>query len=206
MLLFNIPKVLYSEWLWLAIIVVVITIHYFFGKPPPPPQKPNEFFLKHKKTINLALDSILVLMLVFYWMIMSYCTTSPIRGWPKDIPPNPDMNRFALKFFLAFAVSDCSWSALMIGMLSVFQSNLTRLKRLLLLLISILPIPLIILSCLVTPHEKTEELQRIVTTGLYSLVICWVFNGPAIITGKHFFRVAWLLLRKLKLVSGEYPG
>jgi hypothetical protein len=204
MMLDKIPKVFFNTWLWVAIAIALIAIHYFFGKPPPP-RKPSEFFLRHKKTIRQIYDGFLILMLILNWIMVFYFSTSPALGWPKDIPPTPDITRFPLKLFLSMAISDWGWSAFIIGMLSVFCSNLTRFKRLLLLVISILPIPLVILSLLVIPPGNPEELRITLTAGLYSLIICWLINGPAIIARKHFFYVAWYISRALRINSGEYP-
>jgi hypothetical protein len=200
----KIPKIFFSDWFWISIAAALIAIHYFFGKPAPP-RKPGKFFLEHKKAIHFISDSFLILMLTVFWGMNFYFSTVPVRGWPKDIPQNPDILRFPLELFLMMSISDWGWSAIFIGMLSVFYSNLTRFKRLLLLLISLIPIPLtILLLSIISPH-KPEEIFKFVKIGAYSFITCWVFNGPAIITGKHFFRVAWYISRALRLTSGEYP-
>ena len=93
-----------------------------------------------------------------------------------------------------------------IGMLSIFQSNLTKVKRGILLVISILPIMFTVLLLLIDPTEKPEDSYSVIELCLGSLAGCWMVNGPAIILGKHFFPACWGIMHKLRLVSGDYLG
>jgi hypothetical protein len=202
MFLDKMPNIFFNAWLWIGIAAVLLAIRYFFGKPQQP-RKPSEFFLKHKKTIRRIFDGFLIIMLVFHWVIVFYFSITLALGRPKDIPPIPI--HFQLGLFLIMSISHWGGSAIIIGMLSVFHSNLTKFKRLILLIISLIPIPLTILLLVIMSPEKPEELWRTIMSGLVTLMTCWLFNGPAIIAGKHFFHVAWYISRALRLTSGEYP-
>jgi hypothetical protein len=202
MFLDKIPKIFFNDWLWIVIAGVFITLHYFFGKPMPP-RKPSVFFLAHKKTLKRIYDGFLILLLVFDWAMVFYFSISPFSRQPNDVPPMPIS--FPLGLFVIMSIQQCGSSAFIIGMLSVFHSNLTRFKRLFLFVISLLPIPLVILSLFINPPEKPDDLRITITAGVYSLLSCWLINGPAIIAGKHFLRVAWYISRALRLTSGDYP-
>jgi len=93
-----------------------------------------------------------------------------------------------------------------IGLLSVFQSNLTKVKRIILLVISLLPIIFTILLLLINHTKEPADSWSTIKLGLGASFGCWLINGPAIVIGKHFLPVAWNILCKLRFVSGEYPG
>lgn len=204
MLFDKVPNIFFNSWFWITVAGILIAIFYFFGKPQQP-RKPNEFYLKHKKTIRRILDGFLILILIFTWGMTFYFSISINRGWPKDIPQTPEIMRFPLEIFLTMSISQWGWTALCIGMLSVFSLNLTKAKRLILLIVSLMPIPLTILLLVLLPSKKPEDLWLTFRIGLFSLGWCWIFNGPAIIAGTHFFRVAWYISRALHINSGEYP-
>jgi hypothetical protein len=129
-----------------------------------------------------VMDVFLILLVLFGWLLFTYKSLSSSVA--------------------SFSIVAIFWSGIsgaMIGFLSVFQSNLTKLKRLILLVVSVLPI------CFAMFASWLNKPLPIWDLGLIYLTYCWIINGPAIIAGQHITRVGWLLMRKLKLVSGEYP-
>lgn len=211
MLAQTIPKIFFNSWFWFAIAIpVAITLHLIRKKYPPPFPKVRSFFFKHKKTIHKIADIFLISVVLFQWipilyMFASIGVKSILLNRTYNVEPLSESLRFALAFFLNHAIHISGISVGLIGLLSVFQSNITKAKRIILLIISLLPIMFTTLLLLTNHIEKPEDIRLIIKFGLGSLATCWVINGPAIITGKHFFRVSWSLLRKLRLVSGDYP-
>lgn len=93
----------------------------------------------------------------------------------------------------------------MLGLLSVFQSNLTKTKRVVLLVICLLPMTFTILA-LALMIDKIEESWSLMKLGLMFSFISFVFNGPAIIVGRHLFQVMRTILRTLRLLPGNHAG
>lgn len=73
--------------------------------------------------------------------------------------------------------------ALMIGLLSPFQKDLSKPKRVFLLIICVLPMVFTVIALVVEPSGFS---WRNIKLYLGSLLACWIVNGPAIILGKTF--------------------
>ena len=191
-------------------IALLIPIYFLRSKHQLPPPKTSRFYLKHKKAIYKITDIFLILVILFGWVPIIYMSTSSalesIFNRPSKAEPLSESLRFALAFFLIPAIPISGISGGLIGFLSIFHRNLTKAKRIILFIISLLPITFTTLLLLVNYQEKPQDSWLTIKLGLGSLVGCWLINGPAIITGKHFFRVSWALLCKLRLASGDYPG
>jgi len=201
------PKILFNAWLWIGIAAVLIVIHYFFGKAPKP-HKINPFFEKHNRTFNRIMDIFLIVVMLFGWILWIYMSISMSVEFifkythiPTNILLKDSIGTFAIG---ATALS--GGSAISIGLLSVFQSNLTKNKRLILASVSMLPVGFTTLAVLTVLFDNPEAIWTMVRICLWSLVSCCIFNGPAIIMGKHLIRFVWDIMRKLRLVSGDYPG
>lgn len=206
MLALTIPTIFFNVWFWFAIMAVIIIIHYFWGKTPRPP-KPSKFFAKHKKTINKVMDvCIICFILAFCLLLMSFPVRQIFDALHAPQPIRAIDFHFALASFLMNLIIISGFSGFFIGLLSVFQSNLTKLKRIILVVISLLPIIFTILFLLINQTEKPAYSWSTIKLGLGASFNCWIINGPAIIVGKHFVRVAWSALRILKLVSGDFPA
>jgi len=204
MITLTIPTIFSNQWFWLSLMAVVIALHYFWGKTPPPP-KPSKFFTKHKKTItkigDIFLISIILLIICLQWF------SFPINTALKDFSELPRIGTLELRLicsiFLITMIICSGTAGGLIGLLSVFRSNLTKAKRIILLIVSLLPLTVTIIALSIT---TTENLWSFIKIGLIYSSTCWIFNGPAIIAGKHFFWVSWKLLCKLRLASGDYPA
>jgi hypothetical protein len=209
MLSLTVPKILFNVWFWMAIMAVVIAIHYVWGKPPPPPRK-NAFFEKHKQSIIRMTDIFLITVILFGWAPLIYMSVpmalEPLLNPPRVPLPLTEELKYALAFFSTGAIYASGTSGVLFGFLRIFQSNLNKVKRLILLVISLLPIVFTALLIFTTPVKEPQYFWSVIKSGLGSFFGCLVVNGPAIVAGQHFIRVAWLLMRKLKLSSGEFPG
>jgi len=203
-----IPEIFWNVWFWIAVMAVIAAINYLWGKPSPA-SKPGKFFEKHKKTVTRVTDIFLLLVLAFCWistLYMAGCMVfRALLGYSEYSLPVTEELTVALVFFCTPAIFTSGYSGVLIGFLSVFQSNLTKAKRGLLFIISLLPILFTVLLLQASPVNESGYSWSVVKSGLGSLALCWIFNGPAIFTGKHFTRVAWAVMRKLKLVSGKLP-
>jgi hypothetical protein len=206
MLSLSIPTIFSNVWFWLAIVAVIIVIHYFFGKAPQP-CKINPFFKKHKQSIKRTMDIFLIFVILLGWVPFLYLSISTsVESILKYTHiSNHILVTGPISVFAIGATALSGGSGVLIGLLSVFESNLTKNKRLILSVVSVLPVCFITLALLTTRFDNPESKWTLVKIGLGSLALCWLFNGSAIITGKHIIRVSWLLMRKLKLVSGEFP-
>ena len=206
MISLTIPKIFFNAWFWIGLMAIVAAIHFFWGKTPPPP-KPSKFFTKHKKTINKVMDvCIICFILAFSLLLMSF----PVRQIFGALHAPQPIRAIDLYFELAFVLMNLiiisGFSGFFIGLLSVFQSNLTTVKRIILAFISLLPIIFTILLLLINLTIEPAGSWSTIKLGLGASFSCWLFNGPAIIIGKHFIQVTWAILRALRLVSGEYSG
>ena len=199
----TIPKIFFNPWFWFALIAIIIAIHYFWGKTPPPP-KPSKFYLKHKKSLTKTLDILIISFVLIYWLLMmSFPVRQIVDALSMPHQFRAEILRIAWESLL-FKIILCSgWLGFFIGLLSAFHSNLTKVKRIILLIICLLPIVFTTLLLLIEPSGKHWATIKF---GLSSLSACWLINGPAIIVGKHFLPVAWTIMRALRLVSGDYPG
>jgi hypothetical protein len=89
------------------------------------------------------------------------------------------------------------------GNLSIFQSNITKIKRIILLIVCLLPIVFTILHVLT---DTTESPWLIVQLCIYCSVGSWIINMPAVLFGKDFFELAGDILQKVKLVFSHHAG
>jgi len=201
------PNMFFSTWFWISIAAGLISIYYLFNKSSPPPKK-NAFFEKHKRAINCANDIFLIFVILSGWILLIYMSVSlgvkpMLEG--AHIPTN-DLIMGSVTVFAVWGTIMSGMSGGLIGLLSVFQSNLTKRKRLILFSVSILPACFTIMSLMTDRFDEPETIWLTLKLGFWASVFCWFINGSAIITGQRFIRNAWLLMRKLKLVSGEFPG
>lgn len=213
-LLLTIPKVFFSNIIWFAIIIpLLIAIYLLKRKHPPPPRKPSKFFTKHKESIRKISDACIILLVVL--MLLSFFDISRFfLDEPEYHGQRPILDvsvqqlirstrQLVRSAFLSVFTMLWGLCAFWIGLLSYFHKDLTKRKRILLLIICLLPAVFTALNLATGPSDIRWD---IIKSGLGSLTLCWIFNGPAIITGKHFPLVFHNILRKLHLVSGDFPA
>ena len=194
------PKIFFNVWFWYAIMAAVWVIHFFWGKTPPPP-KPSKFFNRHKKTIKKVMDICIILFVLGQCLLlMSFPVVRIFDALFESQPIKAIELHFALASLFTEMIICSGFSGMFIGMLSVFQTDLTKVKRFILLIICLLPIAFTIMALLIEP---AEEPWSTVELCLFSCT-CWIINAPAVFWGKHFFPVSWSIMRKLRLVSGDY--
>ncbi|MCK4292759.1 MAG: hypothetical protein KAY65_06145 [Planctomycetes bacterium] len=201
----TIPNIFFNIWFWFALIVVIIVINFFWGKSPPPPPKPSKFFAKHKKTITRITDIFLIVIILLALSSLVDLLVPIVRETVLDPPSDPKIQALYLRFswfmFLMFAMCVSGWLGMLVGLLSVFQSNLTKAKRTILLVVCLLPVLLTILTVAIDPYEESRSILRL---GLLSSFACWLVNGPALLMGKPWPQTIDSLLQKLRLAPKEH--
>ncbi len=195
-----VPKILFNMWFWYVLIAVIIVINFIWGKTPAP-KEPGKFFLKHQKAITKITDIFVIcIVLLFGCALLTFPVRSMYESLSESEPVRSINLHFAIASFFMRMTIVTGFSGVFIGMLSVFQVNLTRMKRTILFTICILPILFLVLRFMTDTTQKPIQLLQIcIGTSSAS----WIINFPAIFFGIHFFSVAQKILCKLRLASKE---
>jgi NO-binding membrane sensor protein with MHYT domain len=204
-----IPRLLYEEWVWMAIclplLAAILAIRHFRREPLP---KPHPFFVKHRKTIRRVSDIVVI------------CSVSAMVAfvvWSSfwDLVASPAEDEFirqsdwqsAWLIFTGGMMGVSAWGGLMVGLLSVFQTSITTCKRIVLLILCLLPVAftVVTLSRISSGLDWQEVLGwRAVPLIILVALPCWLVNGPPVLTGQPFSRIMWRLMRKLNLAPADY--
>ena len=165
------------------------------------PTRPESrlFIARHAKTICLVSFGVFlfgVIVFVIYPSALQFSRALTMDGFRRQIEL-----RFAWLAFLDGMTISSAFGGAVVGLLPVFQRNITRFKRVVLLVLCLLPMVLILLSSVAAPSEFGWQVIR---SGITFSWACWLVNGPAILTGQPFLRVVWRAMRALHLTSSEY--
>ena len=161
----------------------------------------REFFARHKKAIERIADVFLISVVLFF---LAFLLLYVVPGLFNDVPDREPARTLYLQFALALLFTSLTvWSGFSgaaIGSLSFFQSNLAKTKRIILLVVCLLPIAFTLLEVLTgIPENRWATVQL----GIYSSAVSWIFNAPAIIVGKHISTVLSDITRKVKSAFGK---
>ena len=197
-----IPESLYRYRLSLIAAIVLIAIIYFTReKSPPPFPGAGKFFKKHERII-IKISNILCICMVLLW---SYILLLPVWGDFRDPIESESARTFIQRSDLMFTFMLLTvWSGIsgfFVGLLSVFQSNITKIKRIILLIVCLLPIVFTILQLLT---DITESPWIIVQLCIYPSAGSWFINMPAVLVGRSFSELLGDILKKLKLVPSHH--
>ncbi len=199
-------KILFNIWFYLGLVAAIITINYFWGKPFVV-SKPGKFFSKHEETIRKVLDIIIICLIIFISLTMIYSIEMFLESL-IDFNENQTSDRTfessILPFELSILLISLIWysgiAGFFTGLLSVFQKNIKKTKRIILLIISILPIFFTISLLIIWPNENRWSTIQF---GFTPSIFCWFINGPAIILGQPWIKFWFSVMRRLRIVSGE---
>lgn len=195
----TVPQILYQQWFWFAILaVLLVALHFVRKKSPPPFPKSREFLGGHQKTIMKAMDLALIGMILLYSMTLFSVVREFYGAW-AIAPESQEIRASAVSSSLAIMVV---WSGFMgpaIGALSFFQANITKLKRIILLILCLLPV---FFTTVASLAGFAENWRSVVQLGVMFSVPTWVVNGPGALIGQPFPDVLRRIIRKLRLVSG----
>ena len=199
MLSLTLPKIFFNIWFWLMLFAALIAaVHFAKGKIPSPPPKTN-IFVKHKKFIRKLCDIFLICILLLLFMLIAIPVLIDNIFKPPSGPEIRAGHVQATCFILLMAtICFSGLSGMLFGLLSVFQSNLTKVKRVILFIIVVLPLASTILALLIDPYEDPRSILKL---GLLSSLGCLLINGPAVLTGRSFFQIMNVLVTKLYRAS-----
>jgi len=201
-----IPDILYKEWFWLPIAVSLIVVALFARRKgsPPPFLRMREFFARHQRTI-IKISDILSISLVLFFL--AFLLLFPLRIVFDSLSDPKPIRTMDLQVACSFLFTSLTFwsvfSGLAIGSLSFFLTNLTKKKRVILLLVCLLPVIFTILEVLTgIPETRWSTIQL----GLYSSLVIWGINAPTIIVGKHLFVILSEIGRKIKSAFSKSSG
>ena len=182
-----IPEILYKDRFWWAVLLVLGVSIYLAGRKSHPPfPRVGNFVSQHKRGITRILDIILIcIVLLWFWFpLYSIREVFSTPSYPE--PVRATVLRGNLTFFFAAMIVWSGISGFVIGLLSIFQSNLTRIKRMILLLVCILPV---IFSTLQVLTDWTIRLWLSARLCFYFSIFNWILNMPAVLTGRHLLQI-----------------
>ncbi len=199
------PQLLFEDWVWLVIclpLVLAVLAANYSRKGTPPRPRPHPFLVRHKSAIRLVSD---LFILGFVSAMVVFVVWRSFRGL-FSVSTGDEFRRqmelrFAWSSFYAGMATVSAWGTFLVGMLSVFQSDITALKRAVLLVLCFLPATFVAGMSTIS----SELGWRMVSLGLLSCLPSWLVNGPAVVTGRPFFRVMWQVVCRLRMASGDYP-
>jgi len=165
--------------------------------PTAPPKA--TIFVKHRKLIRKLCDIFLICILLLLFMLIAI----PILIDNIFKPPSgPEIRAGHVQatWFILLMATICfsGLSGMLFGLLSVFQSNLTKVKRVILFIIVVLPLASTILALLIDPYEDPRSILKL---GLLSSLGCLLINGPAVLAGRPFFQIINVFVTKLYRAS-----
>lgn len=201
----RIPQLLFEDWAWfvicLPLVLAVLAINYF-RKGTPPRAKPHPFFVRHKRTLRLVSD---VFIVCFVSATVAFVVWSSFRdlfslSTGDELRRKVELRSAWSSFYAGMAMVS-AWGTSLLGMLSVFQSKITVLKRMVLLVLCLLPA--VFVAGMST--TSSELGWRTIPLGLLFCLPSWLVNGPAVVTGRPFLWVMWRVMCALRMASGDYP-
>jgi hypothetical protein len=164
--------------------------------PTGPGSQP--FIARHFRTIRLISFGLFLLGMIAFVLYPSACQFSRALAW-HGFRRQMDL-RFAWISFLGGMTIASAWGSPLVGLLPVFERNVTRLKRVILLVLCLLPLAFFLSSQAVASSELA---WRDVQTGLVFCLPGWTINGSPIVAGQPFLRVIWRVARGLRLVPHD---
>ncbi len=201
MISLTLPKILFNIWFWLMLFAALMAAVYLMkGKTPTAPPKAT-IFIKHRKLIRKLCDIFLICILLFNLLLFMRIAIPILIDNIFKPPSEPEIRAdVQATWFILLMATICfsGLSGMLFGLLSVFQSNLTKVKRVILLIIVVLPLASTILALLIDPYEDPRSILKL---GLLSSLGCLLINGPAVLAGRPFFQIMNVLVTKLYRAS-----
>jgi hypothetical protein len=193
----SISEILYKKWFWFAIAIPIAIILYFIRKKSPASlSRTDNVFVRHKVTIRKVLDVFLIFTILCCWLLpLSFAwNIFQLSSPPESI--RLATQQFERKIILIPLIVLSGLSSLLLGLISVFQTKLTKTKRIILFVACSLPIAFTIILLLT---DKTLGSWSIVRLYLNGSFLSWIINAPAIFLNKPFFQFVGDIVRKLML-------
>ena len=202
MISLTLPKIFFNIWFWLMLFAAFMAgVYLVKGKTPTAPPK-TTIFVKHRKLIRKLCDIFLICILLFNLLLFMRIAIPILINNIFKPPSEPEIRAGHVQatWFILLMATICfsGLSGMLVGLLSVFQSNLTKLKRVILLIIVVLPLAATVLALLIDPSEDPWSILKL---SLLSSLGCLLINGPAVLIGKSFFQIMNVLVTKLYRAS-----
>jgi hypothetical protein len=202
----SISQMISEAWFWLAIVAgLLVVLHFARKKHLQPLPISHESLDKHRKVVPkvivTATDALLIGAGLFGCMIFFSALREDFRVLHDPLYPQAIRPMHLSLLFVDVVV----WSGILstlIGPLSFFQSNLTKFKRIILLIVCLLPALFTVPALLTSPAENRGV---VLLLGVVFSAPSWIENGPSMVTGQPLFDIVWGIMRKLHLVSGDAP-
>jgi len=204
-----IPKILFSQYFWWIIAFVLFVVFYFVRKKSPPPfpgagKSIEKFCKKHEKSIKIINDTFWVfsiLLLAFYLLFMLNIFRTDFSSILESEPFRIKSLQSKRMFLFSILIIWSGISGFFVGFLSVFQSNITNTKRIILLIVCLIPIVFTIIQLLT---GYTENLWSTIQLCLLFSAGCWIMNMTAVLVGKSLSEFSGNISKKLKSMFSHH--
>lgn len=195
-----IPEIFYKGWFWFGIAIpIAFIVHFLRKKSPPPFPKVGTIFKKYRRTILKILDILLICVILFLWLFLLSFNMDFFKSLLQPEPVRAEIQHFERQFLLITLIIASGQSGVFLGLISVFQSNLTKTKRIILLFACLLPV---IFTAFLLLTDKILGYGSIIRLCLYSSFLSWFFNSPAIFLNKPFSQLIEGIVQISKLMFG----
>ena len=183
---------------WLVLCVMICLIR---RRSPPPFPKIGKFCERHKKGITKILDIIIICIVLLWSYILLPCALDNLIKSIEFESIRTFVQHLGVMYTFAFLTMWSGISGFWIGLLSIFYSNITLIKRIILLIICLLPVVFTILQMFT---KIIESPWLIVQNCLLFSAGNWIINMPAVIIGRSSFELLANILQKVKLMPPNH--
>lgn len=190
-------NILSQGWFWTVTGLVLCLFVYLARKKGSRPfPRLGEFLIRHEKGIIRILDIFIICLVLLSFLLPLSVVKEVLSALSEPGPTRTTLLATAWSFLFIWLIIWSGWSGFLIGILSFFQSNLTKTKRFILLVVCLLPVVFTLLASLM---ETIKSPWINIQICLYSSICSWIVNAPAIILGRHFGHMFLSVLRALHL-------
>ena len=197
-----ITEILYNHRFWLIVaFILIVAIRFARKKAPPPFPGAGKFFDRHKRDIKKITDLFIICTVLLWFPLFSVLDVFTVQS--ESEPTGIMTQQLDLVFTFTLLIVWSGISGFLIGFLSLFRSKITKTKRIILLIVCLLPIVFTVLQIL---SGAKENLSSTVQLCLLSLVGSWIINMPAVIVGRSFFELLGNTAKKVKLMFIHHAG
>jgi len=202
------PKILFSQYFWWIIAFVLLVAFYFVRKKSPPPfpgasTSIRKFCEKHEKRISKITNILAICMVLLWSYILLPFVWDDIRNPIESDSTQTFIQKLALMSTFILLTVWTGVSGFWIGLLSIFQVNLTKIKRIIILIVCLLPIIFTILHVL---NDFTESRWLAIQICVYCSALSWIINMPAVLTGKSFSELLGNMVKKVQLMLSHHTN
>lgn len=198
------PKILFSQYFWWTIAFVLIVAFLFVRKKSPPPfPGAKKFFKRHERRFTKITDLLVICMVLLWSYIFLPFVWDDIRNPTESESTQTLIQQLGFMSTFIFLTIWSGISGFWIGLLSIFYTNITTQKRIILLIVCLLPIIFTILQLLT---DILESPWLIVQVCFYFSIGSWIVNMPAVITGKSSFELLGNMVKKVQLMLSHHTN